>query len=149
MNRPAEVIATCKFTDLPAEALAPFSIEAQHPDDFLIYLLDQAPGVVSATVKRQRGNRASAIRPRQQRNSSLRWKAKVSRRLLHGFAGSLTCVETLQPRLGGEGKNLYEAGANGCLDQRRSRFQARNGEALDHRDRPQRGNTLGCTQAVW
>ena len=40
----------------PAETLARFHIEAQHPDDFLVYLLDQAPGVVCTAVKRQRAS---------------------------------------------------------------------------------------------
>src|SRR5262249_23869393 len=50
----ADIIVTCNLTDFPAEALARFNIDAQHPDDFLVYLLDQAPGVVCAAVKRQR-----------------------------------------------------------------------------------------------
>jgi hypothetical protein len=50
----ADVIVTCNLKDFPAEALVRFGIEAQHPDDFLVYLLDEAPGVVCAGVKRQR-----------------------------------------------------------------------------------------------
>src|SRR5262249_45580064 len=50
----AEVIVTYNLTDFPAEALARYDIEAQHPDDFLVYLLDLAPGPVCAVVKRQR-----------------------------------------------------------------------------------------------
>lgn len=50
----ADVIVTCNLADFPAEALARFGIEAQHPDDFLVYLLDEAPDVVCAAVKRQR-----------------------------------------------------------------------------------------------
>jgi hypothetical protein len=42
------------LADFPAPALAPFDIEAQHPDDFLISLLDAAPDTVCAAVKRQR-----------------------------------------------------------------------------------------------
>jgi predicted nucleic acid-binding protein len=52
----ADVIVTFNLTDFPGEALARFDIEAQHPDDFLVYLLDLAPGVVCAAVKRQREN---------------------------------------------------------------------------------------------
>jgi hypothetical protein len=37
-----------------AEVLARFDVEAQHPDDFLVGLFDQAPGVICAAVKRQR-----------------------------------------------------------------------------------------------
>ena len=50
----ADVIVTFNLADFPAKALAPFDVEAQHPDDFLVGLLDQAPDVVCATVKRQR-----------------------------------------------------------------------------------------------
>jgi hypothetical protein len=50
----AEVIVTCNLIDFPAETLARFGIEAQHPDDFLVSLLDVAPGAVCSAVKRQR-----------------------------------------------------------------------------------------------
>ena len=50
----AAVIVTYNLKDFPAETLARFDIEAQHPDDFLVSLLDQAPGTVCAAVKRQR-----------------------------------------------------------------------------------------------
>ena len=50
----ADVIVTYNLKDFPAETLTRFDIEAQHPDDFLVGLLDQAPGMVCAAVKRQR-----------------------------------------------------------------------------------------------
>jgi predicted nucleic acid-binding protein len=50
----ANVIVTYNLKDFPLATLASFDIEAQHPDDFLIALLDQAPGMVCAAVKRQR-----------------------------------------------------------------------------------------------
>jgi predicted nucleic acid-binding protein len=50
----ADVIVTCNLSDFPEETLARFNIEAQHPDDFLVYLFEEAPGVVCAVVKRQR-----------------------------------------------------------------------------------------------
>jgi hypothetical protein len=50
----AEVIVTCNLRDFPAETLARFDIEAQHPDDFLVCLLDRAPDLVCAAVKLQR-----------------------------------------------------------------------------------------------
>lgn len=49
----ADVIVTYNLTDFPTEKLARFDIEAQHPDGFLVGLLDLAPGVVCAAVKRQ------------------------------------------------------------------------------------------------
>jgi predicted nucleic acid-binding protein len=52
----AEVIVTSNLKDFPAEVLANYGIEAQHPDEFVTYLLDLAPDVVCAAVKRQRQN---------------------------------------------------------------------------------------------
>jgi predicted nucleic acid-binding protein len=50
----ADIIVTSNLTDFPAETLARFHIEAQNPDGFLCYLLDEAPVSVCAVVKRQR-----------------------------------------------------------------------------------------------
>jgi predicted nucleic acid-binding protein len=50
----ADVIVTRNLKHFPADTLARFNIEAQHPDDFLVYLLDQDSGAVCAAVKRQR-----------------------------------------------------------------------------------------------
>jgi hypothetical protein len=50
----AAVIVTYNLADFPPETLCHFDIEALHPDDFLLGLLDRAPGVVCAAVKRQR-----------------------------------------------------------------------------------------------
>jgi hypothetical protein len=49
-----DVIVTINLGDLPAATLKTYGIEAQHPDDFIIHLLDLAPGTVCAAVKRQR-----------------------------------------------------------------------------------------------
>jgi hypothetical protein len=40
--------------DFPTAALESHNVEAMHPDDFLLALLDVAPGPVCAAVKRQR-----------------------------------------------------------------------------------------------
>ncbi|TWU34889.1 PIN domain-containing protein [Novipirellula artificiosorum] len=50
----AKVIVTYNLKDFPQGMLTGFDIEAIHPDDFLVGLLDVAPGVVCAAVKRQR-----------------------------------------------------------------------------------------------
>lgn len=50
----AEVIVTCNLKDFPIVTLAMFNIRAQHPDEFLIGLLDAAPDNVCAVVRRQR-----------------------------------------------------------------------------------------------
>jgi hypothetical protein len=52
----ADVIVTMNLKDFPADVLAPFGIEAQHPDEFVLHLLDLAPGSVckAADAHRQR-----------------------------------------------------------------------------------------------
>lgn len=50
----AEVIVTCNLVDFPVETLVRFNIVARHPDDFLVSLLDVAPGAVCTAVKQQR-----------------------------------------------------------------------------------------------
>ncbi len=50
----ADVIVTFNLKDFPEDALAQYEIEAVHPDDFLIDLLDTSPGAVCAAIKRQR-----------------------------------------------------------------------------------------------
>ena len=42
----ASVIVTCNLGDFPPEALGPFDIEAQHPDEFILHLFDLAPSLV-------------------------------------------------------------------------------------------------------
>lgn len=50
----AGVIVTYNLKDFPAETLARFDVEAQHPDDFLLSLFDLAPGLVCTAIKHQR-----------------------------------------------------------------------------------------------
>jgi predicted nucleic acid-binding protein len=50
----AEVIVTFNLKDFPASRLESYNVEAVHPDDFLLELLNDAPGLVCAAVKRQR-----------------------------------------------------------------------------------------------
>jgi hypothetical protein len=50
----AGVIVTFNLKDFPAAALAPYGIQAQHPDDFVSHLLDDAPDLVCVAVKKQR-----------------------------------------------------------------------------------------------
>ena len=52
----ADVIVTFNLADFPAETLAEYGIEAAHPDEFVVSLLEQEPGVVCAAVNRQRAN---------------------------------------------------------------------------------------------
>ena len=50
----AAVIVTFNQRDFPPSALKPFGIEAQHPDEFVEYLLDLDPAAVVTAAKRQR-----------------------------------------------------------------------------------------------
>jgi hypothetical protein len=40
--------------DFPAEIIAPFGLEAQHPNEFILHLLDLAPGAVVAAAQTHR-----------------------------------------------------------------------------------------------
>lgn len=50
----AAVIVTANLADFPAEVLAEYGIEAQHPDVFVSYLLDLNPAAVCAAAKLHR-----------------------------------------------------------------------------------------------
>jgi predicted nucleic acid-binding protein len=50
----ADVIVTANVRDFPVQVLVPFGIEAQHPDEFVLHLLDLAPGVVAAAARNHR-----------------------------------------------------------------------------------------------
>ena len=50
----ADVIVTLNLRHFPAEVLERFGIEAQHPDEFILHLLDLAPGIVTAAARDHR-----------------------------------------------------------------------------------------------
>ncbi len=50
----ANVIVTLNLRDFPAEVLGPFGIEARHPDEFILQLLDLAPASVLAAAESHR-----------------------------------------------------------------------------------------------
>lgn len=54
----AQVIVTTNLRDFPEAALAPYDIEAKHPDDFILDSIDIAPGAVIECLVRQ----AAALR---------------------------------------------------------------------------------------
>ena len=56
----ASVIVTLNLGDFPAQALAKFSIEAQHPDDFVLAVLEAFP---ESVVEAARKHRASLKNP--------------------------------------------------------------------------------------
>jgi PIN domain len=58
----AGVIVTYDLRDFPDAVLAPYGIEAQHPDEFVTHLFDLDPGSVCAAVRDQR---AALLNPPQ------------------------------------------------------------------------------------
>ena len=50
----ADTIVTFNLKDFPEDALKPYGIEAQHPDEFLLCQLELAPTVVCAAAQRHR-----------------------------------------------------------------------------------------------
>ncbi|HVR63322.1 MAG TPA: PIN domain-containing protein [Polyangia bacterium] len=49
----AQVIVTWNLTDFPATSLAPYGIEAIDPDEFIVNVLDLAPGAMTTVVSEQ------------------------------------------------------------------------------------------------
>lgn len=52
----ADVIVTYNLSDFPADTLGQYGIEAQHPDEFIIHLIDLAPVAICDAARRQRMN---------------------------------------------------------------------------------------------
>ena len=50
----ADVIVTANLRDFPANILGEFGIEAQHPDAFILYLLNLAPSQVAGAARDHR-----------------------------------------------------------------------------------------------
>lgn len=50
----ASVIVTFNLKDFPEQALAPYGVEAQHPDEFILHLLDLNPATICAAAETQR-----------------------------------------------------------------------------------------------
>jgi PIN domain len=49
-----DVIVTSNLKDFPEDQLKPYSIEAQHPDEFLRNQLDLAPGIFCGAIRKIR-----------------------------------------------------------------------------------------------
>jgi predicted nucleic acid-binding protein len=52
----ADVIVTANLKDFPSDVLDRYGIDAQHPDEFVRYLIDLAPGQVCFAVKMHRAS---------------------------------------------------------------------------------------------
>jgi predicted nucleic acid-binding protein len=81
----AGAIVTYNIRDFPPEALAPYGIEVQHPDEFVRHLYDLAPGVVCQVVRELRAD--------------LKNPTMTAREVLDTFlrAGLATTVAALEP----------------------------------------------------
>ena len=49
----AQVIVTANLRDFPANALAPYHLEAKHPDEFVLEMIDLAPALIAQVVTEQ------------------------------------------------------------------------------------------------
>ncbi len=49
----AQSIVTFNLKDFPGEKLAPYNVEAKHPDEFVLEAIDLAPGLVTTVVSEQ------------------------------------------------------------------------------------------------
>jgi predicted nucleic acid-binding protein len=49
----AQAIVTFNLDDFPANMLARYNVEAQHPDEFVLNAIDFAPGIVTTVVSEQ------------------------------------------------------------------------------------------------
>lgn len=58
----AQVVVTFNLDDFPSDALAEFEVVPQHPDDFVLNLIDLAPGVVCDVVREQAASLKSPAR---------------------------------------------------------------------------------------
>ena len=59
----AEVIVTSNLRDFPPDRLAPYQIEAQHPDEFVLNLIDLDPAAVATVVREQAGTDSGTSTP--------------------------------------------------------------------------------------
>jgi hypothetical protein len=49
----AQAIVTFNLNDFPPDRLAPFNVEAKHPDDFVLDTIDISPGAVAKVISEQ------------------------------------------------------------------------------------------------
>jgi hypothetical protein len=51
----AQAIVTFNLSDFPELQLAPYNVEAKHPDDFVLDTIGLAPGIVTKVLSEQAG----------------------------------------------------------------------------------------------
>lgn len=52
----ASTMVTYNLKDFPSTIVNKYGVEAQHPDEFVAQLIDQAPGIVCTSIKRLRSS---------------------------------------------------------------------------------------------
>ena len=75
----AEVIVTANLRDFPEDVLAPLGVRAEHPDEFVLHLIDLAPATVCVAIK--------AVRSRLRKPPSTADEL-LDRLAEHGLVGS-------------------------------------------------------------
>jgi predicted nucleic acid-binding protein len=104
----ADVLVTMNLKDFPASRLAPFGIEAQHPDVFICNLLRQhETAIVAATAP------LCAIRQNRQANILKRCWSRTCRRRSH------CCASTKRRYEGGPQRQYGQATETGAYDPNR------------------------------
>jgi PIN domain len=78
-----DVIVTYNIRDFPETAVAPYGVAIQHPDEFLIHVVDLAPGLVLAALQRLR---RSLVKPPV---AAADFLATLERHELSGFVARL------------------------------------------------------------
>lgn len=86
----ASVIVTYNLPDFPAEALEPYGVRAEHPDGFMLGLLETDPEAVIRAVRDQRGSLRSPAMTAEELLATLE-KQRLTQtvRRLREFASSL------------------------------------------------------------
>lgn len=86
----AGVVVTYNLADFPPDALDPYGIAAQHPDEFIGHLFDLSPGAVCAAVRDQR---LALTRPARSVSELLDTFLSL------GLAGTVAVLEPMQDLL--------------------------------------------------
>ena len=73
----ASVIVTCNLADFPSHILEAFDIEAQHPDEFILHLLDIAPGLVIEAAENHRKSLKNPPKTKEEYIASLELQGLV------------------------------------------------------------------------
>lgn len=62
----ADLIVTFNLKDFPSQCLEPYEVEAQHPDEFITYLIDSNPIAVCAAATKHRSMLKKPPKSREQ-----------------------------------------------------------------------------------